>query len=32
MAYVYKHIRMDKNEVFYIGIGTEKEEIIIGKI
>lgn len=24
MAYVYKHIRMDKNEVFYIGIGTDK--------
>ena len=24
MAYVYKHIRLDKNEVFYIGMGTDK--------
>ena len=25
MAIVYRHIRLDKNEVFYIGIGkTEK--------
>jgi hypothetical protein len=24
MAYVYKHIRKDNNEVFYIGIGTLK--------
>ena len=24
MAYVYKHTRLDKNEVFYIGIGTDK--------
>ena len=23
MAYVYKHIRKDRNEVFYIGIGTQ---------
>jgi len=23
MAYVYKHIRLDKNEVFYIGIGLK---------
>ena len=23
MAYVYRHIRKDKNEVFYIGIGTD---------
>ena len=23
MAYVYRHIREDKNEVFYIGIGTD---------
>lgn len=27
MAYVYKHIRPDTNEVFYIGIGIEKERI-----
>lgn len=24
MAYVYKHIRLDTNEVFYIGIGSDK--------
>lgn len=24
MAYVYRHIRLDKNEVFYVGIGTDK--------
>ena len=24
MAYVYRHIRVDKNEVFYIGIGSDK--------
>lgn len=24
MAYVYRHIRLDKNEPFYIGIGTTK--------
>jgi hypothetical protein len=23
MAYLYKHIRLDKNEVFYIGIGSD---------
>lgn len=23
MAYVYKHIRLDTNEVFYVGIGTQ---------
>lgn len=22
MAYVYKHIRLDTNEVFYVGIGS----------
>jgi hypothetical protein len=25
MAYVYKHIRVDKNEVFYIGIGSDNK-------
>jgi hypothetical protein len=24
MAYVYRHIRLDKNEPFYIGIGSDK--------
>ena len=24
MAYVYKHTRLDKNEIFYIGIGNDK--------
>ena len=24
MAYIYRHIRLDKNEPFYIGIGTSK--------
>lgn len=24
MAYVYRHIRLDNNEVFYIGIGSDK--------
>lgn len=24
MAYVYKHTRLDTNEIFYIGIGTDK--------
>ena len=24
MAYVYKHIRLDKNEVFYVGIGKQE--------
>jgi hypothetical protein len=23
MAYVYRHIRLDKNEPFYIGIGKD---------
>ena len=23
MAYVYRHIRLDKNEPFYIGVGTK---------
>jgi len=25
MAYVYKHTRLDKNEVFYIGIGSDNK-------
>ena len=25
MAYVYRHIRLDKNEPFYIGIGSDEE-------
>jgi len=25
-GYLYRHIRLDKNEVFYIGIGTEKND------
>ena len=25
MAYIYKHIRTDKNEVFYVGIGNDKK-------
>jgi len=25
MAYVYRHIRLDKNEVFYIGIGNDSK-------
>jgi hypothetical protein len=25
MAYVYRHIRLDKNEPFYIGIGNDKD-------
>jgi len=25
MAYLYRHIRLDKNEVFYIGIGSDSE-------
>lgn len=25
MAYVYRHIRLDKNEPFYIGIGSDSE-------
>jgi len=27
MAYVYRHIRLDKNEPFYIGIGSRKNHI-----
>jgi hypothetical protein len=27
MAYIYKHIRPDTNEVFYIGIGVDKSRI-----
>ena len=27
MAYVYRHIRLDNNEVFYIGIGIKKNRI-----
>ena len=23
MAYVYRHVRVDKNQPFYIGIGTD---------
>jgi predicted GIY-YIG superfamily endonuclease len=26
MAYLYRHIRLDKNEPFYIGIGTDKKD------
>jgi hypothetical protein len=26
MAYVYRHIRLDKNEPFYIGIGSDNNE------
>jgi hypothetical protein len=26
MAYVYRHIRLDKNEPFYIGIGSDKNK------
>ena len=25
MAYLYRHIRLDKNEPFYVGIGTDNE-------
>lgn len=25
MAYLYRHIRLDKNEVFYVGIGSNKQ-------
>lgn len=25
MAYVYRHVRLDKNEVFYVGIGSDDE-------
>jgi len=26
MAYIYRHIRLDKNEPFYIGIGDNSHE------
>jgi hypothetical protein len=26
MAYIYRHIRLDKNEIFYIGIGSDNKE------
>jgi hypothetical protein len=29
MAYVYRHIRLDKNEPFYIGIGSDKERCYV---
>jgi hypothetical protein len=25
MAYLYTHIRLDTNEVFYVGIGSDKD-------
>lgn len=25
MAYIYRHIRLDKNEVFYVGIGSDNQ-------
>ena len=25
MAYIYRHIRLDKNEPFYIGIGSDSD-------
>ena len=25
MAYLYRHIRLDKNEPFYIGIGSDEQ-------
>lgn len=31
MAYVYRHIRLDKNEPFYIGIGSNKARCYIDK-
>ena len=27
MAYVYKHIRLDNNEIFYIGVGSDERRI-----
>ena len=24
--YLYEHIRLDKNEIFYIGIGTKNQD------
>jgi hypothetical protein len=29
MAYVYEHVRVDKNEVFYVGIGSDEENKFI---
>jgi hypothetical protein len=29
MAYLYRHIRLDKNEPFYIGIGTQKKRCYV---
>ena len=26
MAYVYKHTRLDNNEIFYIGIGLNSDD------
>jgi len=26
MAYIYRHVRLDKNEPFYIGVGQDKEK------
>jgi hypothetical protein len=31
MAYVYKHIRNDNNEVFYIGIGSDNQDYLRSK-
>ena len=31
MAYVYKHLKMDTNDIFYIGIGTDKNRIFSKK-
>jgi hypothetical protein len=31
MAYVYKHIRNDKNEVFYVGIGNDNQNHLRSK-
>lgn len=32
MAVVYRHIRLDKNEPFYIGIGNEKSKAYVTKL
>ena len=32
MYYVYRHIRLDKNEVFYIGIGTKSSDKMLKKL
>lgn len=31
MAEIYRHIRLDTNEVFYIGIGKDKERAFSNK-